>query len=1366
MQPLQPVSGSDLQRFLSAPEELLQESVTLQLAIASFHQTPRSLLEILVNSPDEQVAEAASLHVNLAGEITDGWQQAVDQILQQRQLGQNDRLAVELLKIGTVPPCFFSEWVPAEPLIQGLRNPQMPLRYRLQLLQRLSQEPSLEPRLQVAESPETPSAVLEQLAGDLELPVRLAVKFNPSCPPPLIELVEGQYAVASDWNTDSEQLAILGLSRWAWIRLAVAQNPSAPAETLMQLAGDAVYKIQLAVAKNPETPADVLAVLAEHQDKAIQAAVVEHGNATEEILHQLFPTQQKLLERRKNLPTSILERFFNEVATEKPLWKNYKWRYLFLDQPNTPTWILAELANVDLDALKNQTNSSTIIQTLEEWLQDETGFLEYIAKHPQATVEILQHLTQYPNQNVQLAVAWNSQTSEELKLSLLAELAVNADETIQVEVAENPHTPMHILEMMAQNEFYQTKLLRVIRRVLASEYPENSFSFQSTADEEMSHLKHDILYPAGISVDVESWMEIIESHNLLEVMVSNLTSWDTSGQLTPLMVQLMPQWAEVLPNLSENTLERVVRYLEDILGEINSSVKYTLRSVGIALVGNPNTPVTLREHLKNKLIRPSIPLDYQYSDRDVLLALAYNPQVPEVERMEYLQQLLDYVGKKIAMDSRTPLSVLEQLLEQGQQEAIAKNPATPEYLLRRIADEPQPHDSIWRVIAENPNAPADLLLRFVHHPHESQIDSNITMFDLVIANKNLPILERYRLLLSKEEAQEFANTHQLMAQRSDSPYALAQVLQNGDQKAKLTAAGSNKTPIQVLEQLTKDADETVRQVVLQNANLPLQNLLELARDKSFNVRSRLLYKSSYNKTPTPIQLLEILAQDESEEVRAKVAEHPDSPVEILTRLANDTSREVKSRLTANPNTPVTILTRLGLEENLVNQRNPNTPGIVLAQAVKSMSSKNLADFIKHPVKGSQMPAETLSQLASHTDSSVRYRVASHPNTPATVLRQLARDSYVATVRAVASNANTFPETLEVLASHPDFTTRLEVVRNPNTPPRALAQIVLSTQNSGNTPNQTVDMLKSAFPGDHNDVLRSIAGNPRTPIEALEILARREFIGATPDPRSFIPPTTDDSIVRSLAYNPSLTPQLLGILVQDPCVEVRVYLVRHPNLTEALWLQLAEDTEISVREAVAATINAPVSVLELLARDEQVEVRIKVATNPNTPITVLQLLAGDENSSVRTAAASNSNLPATILTQLANDQKVEVRRAVAQNPNTPAPIRETLRDLIIQPTTRQTSPTLRGLNRLYNPSTDDLVSILAEYASSENAFVRFVTLLHPLTPHEVLTQGAQSASWLERYAVADNSGTPSVLRQQLAEDSNRIVRAAARVNTNS
>lgn len=49
----------------------------------------------------------------------------------------------------------------------------------------------------------------------------------------------------------------------------------------------------------------------------------------------------------------------------------------------------------------------------------------------------------------------------------------------------------------------------------------------------------------------------------------------------------------------------------------------------------------------------------------------------------------------------------------------------------------------------------------------------------------------------------------------------------------------------------------------------------------------------------------------------------------------------------------------------------------------------------------------------------------------------------------------------------------------------------------------------------------------------------------------------------------------------------------------------------------------------------------------------------------------------------------------------------------------------------------------------------------MTPRDVLQQGARSQSWLERYAVADNPATPAELRQQLAEDGNRIVKATAR-----
>lgn len=97
------------------------------------------------------------------------------------------------------------------------------------------------------------------------------------------------------------------------------------------------------------------------------------------------------------------------------------------------------------------------------------------------------------------------------------------------------------------------------------------------------------------------------------------------------------------------------------------------------------------------------------------------------------------------------------------------------------------------------------------------------------------------------------------------------------------------------------------------------------------------------------------------------------------------------------------------------------------------------------------------------------------------------------------------------------------------------------------------------------------------------------------------------------------------------------------------------------------------------------------------------------------------------------------------------------------TNTQQTPTLQTLPRIYNPDTDDLPTLLAEYAQSNNAFVRFVTLLHPLTPEEILTQAANSASWLERYAVAENKSTPSEIHSTLARDGNRIVRATANQN---
>lgn len=1085
MQPFGSVSASDLQAFLDTPEQLLHESVELQLAFASFLDTPRSLLSVLVNSPHEQVAEAANLHVNYTGEIAEDWQQLVSEILRDRQLGQNDRLAVELLKLGAMPPCFLSEWVPADKLILALQNPQMPLRYKLELLERLAQEATLEPRLQVAESPETPLAVLEQLAGDLELPVRLAVKFNPSCPPALIELVEGQHALASDWNGDGE-LAMLGQSRWAWIRLAVAQNPNTPQAMLMELAGDEVYEIQLAVAKNPGTSAEVLAFLARYEDESIQAAVAEHANLTEEIMHLLFPSQQSVLERRKNLPTSILERFFNERGIEL--------QYFLLNQENTPTWILAELANVDLEVLKaeiiSQSKSSPIIRNIEEWIQDETRFLANVAKHPQVPVEILEHLTYYPNPSVQLAIAQNIKTPEELRKTLIRQLADSSYIGIKIELANNPKTPIEILEKLAEVSSSLDMMTDFLRHLAPDITPSLLDKIRKFIDNHQSPeliifwMQQGKEFFLGI---LEEWDGLVSSldeseKTILEYIASQKSSVEWEGKFTA--TRRSRSRGRDLPN--DERLVELYHKLNSLMHLLNMSYNKDRSNEDIiaALLGNPSIPAILRSRLWEQSKKAPDELGRYLQDANLRMALAFNPSLLEVERNQYFQDLISTGGgiwEKLARNPQTPPDILEEILERGGEKAtIAKNPSTPEVLLRRIADERE--DYLWRELAQNPNIPIDLLFQFINEQLETQVRSNESIFDIVIANPNLPTIERYRLILEKEEAEKTAKAHELMARREDP---------NG--------------------------------------------------------------RDYYN-------------------VCSHIAQRHDTPSAALEFLSNSPMAQIRQIVALNPSTTIGILAQMLERENNV------------------------------------------------------------------------------------------------------------------------------------------------------------------------------------------------SVLQSIAQNSKLTADLLFALIQKPYPSVRKTIIQHQSITLELWMQLSRDQTADVRLAIASQSNCPVIVLENLASDENEEVRVAVATNFNTPASVLTILAGDYNSNVRTATASNPNLPEIILTQLASDEKVEVRRAVAKNPNTPPSISESLRDLIIQPTKQQIiSPCLRGLSRLYNPSTDDLPTILFRYAQSENAFVRFITFMNPQTPVEILLQASQSASWLERYAVAENPVVSREIRLSLTQDSNHIVRAAALAN---
>lgn len=68
------------------------------MAVVNNAATPRALLELLVASENQEVATAAQNHVNWAGELTEDCHFEAEKLLRNSNLGQNDRLAVELLK--------------------------------------------------------------------------------------------------------------------------------------------------------------------------------------------------------------------------------------------------------------------------------------------------------------------------------------------------------------------------------------------------------------------------------------------------------------------------------------------------------------------------------------------------------------------------------------------------------------------------------------------------------------------------------------------------------------------------------------------------------------------------------------------------------------------------------------------------------------------------------------------------------------------------------------------------------------------------------------------------------------------------------------------------------------------------------------------------------------------------------------------------------------------------------------------------------------------------------------------------------------------------------------------------------------------
>ncbi|MDB9511198.1 hypothetical protein PN499_08390 [Kamptonema animale CS-326] len=401
------------------------------------------------------------------------------------------------------------------------------------------------------------------------------------------------------------------------------------------------------------------------------------------------------------------------------------------------------------------------------------------------------------------------------------------------------------------------------------------------------------------------------------------------------------------------------------------------------------------------------------------------------------------------------------------------------------------------------------------------------------------------------------------------------------------------------------------------------------------------------------------------------------------------------------------------------------------------------------------PSNRLIELASNSPELARL-VALNPSTPRELLGELSYSKDSTTRKNVATNPNTSTEVLlnlvcefpEQLVNNPTFS--LLLLENPN-----LVDIIpLNTlQSILNYDTLPVSFIERAINQLDEDTLLLLAENPKTTKEVLFQLVNSQYSHVAEAARLHVKLAGEmDSGWDRTAIEALLSSTIGGQEFGDFLEQLE----KINSLPEFAIESLPKN--YSAFKKNTGNCTTPASELEYLAKDNNLWTQLFLANNPNTPTCVLQDLAKNNHVWLCQSLANNPNTPARVLQQLAKDNYRGVRQNVAKNPNTP----ENILKLLLS----DSSESVRrfAIARYLAHNADGLFTVLKYYPIeySTPCFSRLIVLMHPEFPSK-LVQKCDSLVWLERYAIAQNSNTSLDLLKFLVNDSNRIVRAAAKDN---
>jgi hypothetical protein len=309
------------------------------------------------------------------------------------------------------------------------------------VLERLAVDHRPEVRRLVAEHPSTSPEALEKLAQDKEQNIRQLTTHHPHLTSEALEKLT--HRLVSDY-LEALKYQSSDLRSWESSFLAILKHPNLTSKTVDSL----LYLINLAEPNHRHAQSTVIEAILQHEkllgSKLLELIQSSKGN--------LYLYSHTALAKNPNLTTEILEILIqlllsltpNEILASQPN------SALYPIDPQTFRSLTQQFERRANDAIAQLiTHPNILPERLEDFSTHDYDLIRKgVAQNPNTPIPVLQMLATHPTLGNRRAVAQNPNTPTHL----LHKLAVDSNTSVRSEVAKNLHTPLVILETLVDDE--------------------------------------------------------------------------------------------------------------------------------------------------------------------------------------------------------------------------------------------------------------------------------------------------------------------------------------------------------------------------------------------------------------------------------------------------------------------------------------------------------------------------------------------------------------------------------------------------------------------------------------------------------------------------------------------------------------------------------------------------------------------------------------------------------------------------------------------------------------------------------------------------------------------------------------------------